>query len=144
MSKNSSGEGRFRKRLLNDIPVFIDDICKELNSAFEHFNGVPDDKIGNIITYNLSGSYINQHQDDYGSTQLRLNIITNKDDFSGNPIINGLMYQISAGDGWVFSPSHNSHGTSKIKNGIRINLSLGWNFSIEKNFHEAFNFISSK
>lgn len=105
---------------------------------------MPDNKIGNIISFNISDSVIQPHQDDYGLFHLRVNLIMEKSEFCGNPVIQGLLYKISPGDGWMFSPSHTQHGTTWLTLGRRINLSMGWNFSNLQDYENAFVSISSK
>lgn len=137
MAKNPASEGRYRRRL-NDDCLVINNIIDELNERMFQFNGVPDPNINNIITFNLQDSFIQPHQDDYGCTQLRINIIIEKEELSGNPIIGGLLYKIQEKDCWVFSPSSVVHGTTKLKTGNRINLSLGWNFKNDEDYLNAF------
>lgn len=138
MSKNPASPGRYRKRINDTDSECVTSIIKELNEKFSAYNGIPDDKIGNIITYNFDGSSIQPHQDDYGMIQMRMNIIIEKDELSGNPIINGLLYKINRNCGWVFCPSENIHGTTRLKQGIRINLSLGWNYKNIEDYVNAF------
>jgi len=144
MSKNPAGEGRYRKRIDVKDSACVTEIIDNLNDFFKNFNGTPDNKISNILTYNYSGSNIQPHQDDYGATQLRVNIIIEKDELSGNPVINGFLYKIKEKGGWIFSPSSSLHGSTKINNDIRINLSLGWNFVNIEDYINAFVSISTK
>ena len=144
MSKNPAGDGRYRKRLGADDSPSVLKIIEDLNNHFKKFNGVPDATISNIVTYNHAGSFVQPHQDDYGGIQLRLNIIIEKEELSGNPIIGGFLYKIKQGDGWAFSPSSVPHGTTKLHQGIRINLSMGWNFEKLEDYLNAFVSISSQ
>lgn len=144
MSKNPTGDGRYRKRFLNDdIPPPLKNLISELDDKMKLYNGSPDTYIGNILTYNLPGSYIQSHQDDYGDIQLRINILASKEEYGGNPIISGFMYKINSGDAWAFSPSNNLHGTSYITKSVRINLSLGWNFKNKDDYLNAFVSLST-
>jgi hypothetical protein len=118
-------------------------MIEELNTHFNKYNGMIDSKIGHIITYNFPGSSIQPHQDDYGALQMRMNIIIEKDEMSGNPIIGGLLYKINQNCGWVFSPSSIVHGTTKLMQGERINVSLGWNYKNVEDYLNAFISISS-
>jgi hypothetical protein len=143
MSKNPNSDGRYRKRLDSNDSHVVTDIISEMDEYFLRFNGKSDTCIGNIITYNYAGSTIQSHQDDYGVIQLRMNVIVEKDEFSGNPIIGGFHYKIKPRDSWIFSPSSIIHGTTTLKQGIRINLSLGWNFEKEEDYLNAFVSVSS-
>jgi hypothetical protein len=144
MSKNPTGEGRYRKRIDFSDSKSITQIIDELNSCFEKYNGVPDSNIGNIITHNYIGSNIQPHQDEYNATQMRINIIIEKEENSGNPIIGGLLYRIKQRGGWLFSPSSIVHGSTKLKTDTRINLSLGWNFKNVEDYNNAFVSFSSQ
>lgn len=143
MSKNNAGQNRWRHRILESNCKPITEIITNFNDIFAKYNGVPDDKIGNIITYNIASSFIQPHQDDYGPFHLRINIIMSKPEYSGNPIINGFLYKVKSGDGWAFSPSHNIHGTTMLTSDKRINLSMGWNFFNKEDYTNAFVSISS-
>jgi len=144
MSKNMAGDNRWRYRILSNNFEPINEIITAFNNIFNQYNGIPDTKIGNIITYNLAPSYIQRHQDDYGPFHLRINLIMEKAEFSGNPIIGGLLYKMLPGDGWAFSPSHNTHGTTILTTGCRVNLSMGWNFNNLEDYKNAFVSISSQ
>jgi hypothetical protein len=144
MSKNAAGENRWRHRLINVDCEPINRIVSTFNEIFAKNNGTPDDKIGNIITYNVADSFIQPHTDDYGPYHLRVNLIMEKAEFRGNPIIQGLLYKMLPGDGWAFSPSHTVHGTTMLTTGRRINLSMGWNFNNLQDYTNAFISISSK
>jgi ribosomal protein S17E len=143
MSKNSTGKNRWRHRVKNTDSRSINEIIDTFNQIFAKYNGIPDDKIGNIITFNISDSCIHRHQDDYGQFHLRINLIVEKPEFCGNPVIQGLLYKILPGDGWMFSPSHTQHGTTWLTSGRRINLSMGWNFNNLQDYENAFISISS-
>lgn len=138
MSKNPTGDGRYRKRINSEDAKCVTEIIKELNEHFNVYNGVPDTNIGNIITHNYAGSNIQPHRDDYDAIQLRINIVIEKEENSGNPIIGGLLYKIKQRGGWIFSPSSIVHGSTKLKIDTRINLSLGWNFKNTEDYNNAF------
>ena len=144
MSKNMAGDNRWRYRILDNKFEPINDIVTSFNEIFNQHNGIPDTKIGNIITYNIAPSYIQRHKDDYGPFHLRINLIMKKPEFSGNPIIDGLLYKILPGDGWAFSPSHTTHGTTILSTDSRVNLSMGWNFDNLEDYKNAFISISSQ
>lgn len=138
-----AGDNRWRYRILINNFEPITDIITSFNNIFDKHSGVADTKIGNIITYNLAPSYIQRHRDDYGPFHLRINLIMEKAEFEGNPVIDGLLYKILPGDGWAFSPSHNAHGTTILTTGCRVNLSMGWNFTNQEDYKNAFVSIGS-
>jgi hypothetical protein len=84
---------------------------------------------GNFIGVNFEGGSVHEHRDpknDRGFIHTRFNFLLQKPEEGGEPIIDGVIYPMEEGQGWINLASEWLHGsTPVIGTKPRVVLSLG-------------------
>ena len=84
---------------------------------------------GNFIGVNLEGGFVHEHRDPRNEKNFihtRFNFLLQKPENGGDPIINGIVYPMDEGQGWLNLASEWLHGsTAVIGKRERVVLSLG-------------------
>jgi hypothetical protein len=90
---------------------------------------IPEHIFGNFIGVNLEGGFVHEHRDprnDKNFIHTRFNFLLQKPENGGDPIINGTVYPMNEGQGWLNLASEWSHGSTEVVGKReRVVLSLG-------------------
>jgi|APCry1669191674_1035369.scaffolds.fasta_scaffold06073_3 hypothetical protein len=123
-----NGPGRFDMRHIQD------DVINNEKNKLIHKIGIdllewePEPLFGNFIGCNLEGAFVHLHKDPapYGYTHARINIMINKPDDGGIPIIDNEYVNVNEKDAWICISSKQLHQTNPvIGKKKRLVLSLG-------------------
>ena len=113
------------------LPLSID-INEFSKHAYEQIGVTtftPEHMYGNFIGVNFEGGSVHEHRDpknDRGFIHTRFNFLLQKPEEGGEPIIDGVIYPMEEGQGWINLASEWLHGsTPVVGNRPRIVLSLG-------------------
>lgn len=90
---------------------------------------IPEHIFGNFIGVNFEGGAVHEHRDPKNEKNFihtRFNFLLQKPEGGGDPIINGVVYPMNEGQGWLNLASEWLHGsTAVIGKKERVVLSLG-------------------
>jgi hypothetical protein len=132
--RNGYDENRRRFCNLNSFPelTLTQDVKQFAKIAYEQIGVsefVEEHMFGNFVGVNSHGGNVHQHTDprhDNGYYHIRFNFLLQKPIIGGNPIINGIEYQLTEGQSWINYASEWMHGSTPVDgNRERIVLSLG-------------------
>lgn len=123
LQANPRGPRRYRAKIwgTDHCTPFIRALGDRVVTRF-HLQGCPvDPQLGWIISLLQPGAYIHPHMDKYdyheqsGTKHLRCNVMVDRDDDSGNPVIAGNIIEVPERALWGFFPSEVEHCTQVIR-----------------------------
>lgn len=135
--QNTSGNSKPGTRRFCMLDKFPELELMQLVNNFKNFayneiglsSILPEPCFGNFIGVNLEEGSVHQHtdnRDDNNNIHLRFNFMVQKPYIGGNPIIDGVEYQIDEGMCWINYASEWKHGSTTVGgNRPRVVLSMG-------------------
>eukprot|EP00746_Dinoflagellata_sp_MGD_P154403 gnl/MRDRNA2_/MRDRNA2_84790_c0_seq1.p1 gnl/MRDRNA2_/MRDRNA2_84790_c0~~gnl/MRDRNA2_/MRDRNA2_84790_c0_seq1.p1 ORF type:complete len:259 (+),score=38.53 gnl/MRDRNA2_/MRDRNA2_84790_c0_seq1:60-836(+) len=134
--KNPMGPHRYFRKVdqTGGPDAFLSSLTVRMENALRLRGVTHDPALGRVISIIEAGGYVHPHRDDYpqGSGlekagHLRANIVVQKDDGSGAPIIAGQTLPCNECDAWAFMASATEHSTQMVKGPRqRIVYGFGW------------------
>jgi len=90
---------------------------------------IPEHIFGNFIGVNYEGGSVHEHNDprnEKGFIHTRFNFLLQKPENGGDPVIDGIVYPMDEGQGWLNLASEWLHGSTEVVGKrARVVLSLG-------------------
>ena len=119
---NNAGSGR--RFAVCSNPVFRNEVFKEFGLTPELEEPIFKNFTGN---HYLDGAFVHEHTDPApdGYVHVRCNLMLQKPQEGGDPIIDGEKLNVQNGDLWICLASLEPHSSTPIKNGERFIFSFG-------------------